>query len=253
MKLGLKPARIGAINLQLATYCNFAQLPTPPANFGHEFLIDKWGMLGNDQWGDCALAGPAHQVMLWCKEGKTTALFDNTSVLKNYSAVTGFDLHAGPSGSNPTDRGTDMEDMARYWQKTGMVDAYGTRHKIAAYVGINPGDLRELWAATYLFQTIGLGFDMPQSALDQTEKGKPWDYVRGSPGVGGHYVPAVARRSGLGVGVSWGKIQSFSPKFYQHYNTQGIVAMSAEMIVRAKSIDGFDDQLLLADLQAFGK
>ena len=253
MKLGLQPARIGAINLQLGTYCNFAQLPTPPTNFGHEFLVPTWGMLGNDMWGDCALAGPAHQVMLWCKESQTSAMFDNTSVLKNYSAVTGFDPHAGPSGANPTDQGTDMEAMARYWQNTGMIDAYGTRHKIVAYVGMNPGDLRELWTAAYLFQAVGLGFDMPQSAMDQTSLGRPWEYVRGSRSVGGHYVPVVARRSGLGVGITWGKTQLFTPKFYQHYNTQGIVALSAEMMVHAKNIDGFDDTLLRADLQAFGK
>ena len=47
-------------DLLFAKYAKPANLPTPPAHFGHETLFPPkaWGMLGNDEWGDCALAGP---------------------------------------------------------------------------------------------------------------------------------------------------------------------------------------------------
>ncbi|MCX8559756.1 hypothetical protein OS122_02435 [Mycolicibacterium mucogenicum] len=251
-KLGLQPPRPGAVKLRLATYINWRELPVPNGDFGHSELVSDWGMLGNDQWGDCALAGPAHQTMLWTAEAGAQAPFTDACVLQNYSDVTGFDPNAGPSGENPTDQGTDVGQMAAFWRNTGMLDANGQRHKIVAYVDLTPGDLRELWAATYLFQSVGLGFALPESAQDQFANGQPWDVVRGSKVVGGHYVPAVGRAGGNGIGVTWGKSQPFTPAFYRKYNNQGIVAFSEEMLINARSIDGFDDQLLRSDLGAFG-
>ncbi len=244
-KLGLLPPRPGAVKLRLATYVDYTKIPTPPKNFGHEALIGVWGMLGNDQYGDCAICGPAHQSMLWCKEAGVTANFTTESVLKDYTAIAGFD----PNDPN-TDQGTDIDTMASYWRKTGLTDADGKTHQIVAYLDLNPGDLRELWTACYLFQSVGMGFQMPQSALDQTAAGEPWMAVGDQNIVGGHYVPAFGRISGQGVGVTWGALQKFTASFYRMYSDQGIVALSEEMMTRAKSIDGFDDALLRADLPA---
>src|SRR5271168_1330404 len=110
-KLGLKPFVPGQVPLRLATYLDFAKLPTPPANFGHLDLISSWGMLGNDQWGDCAEAAACHQEMLWAEEGKKPAQFTTTSALANYSDLTGFNPNSGPSGNNPTDQGTNLGDL----------------------------------------------------------------------------------------------------------------------------------------------
>jgi len=251
-KLGLKPPRPGAVKLRLATYLDFRLLPSPPAVFGHYDLIESWGMLGNDQWGDCALAGACHQTMLWTKEGGNPAPFDTDAALANYAQVTGFDPSAGESGNNPTDQGTEISQLADYWLSTGVVDAKGQRHKVVAVVDLNPGDLRELWIATWLFQTIGLGFQMPETAMDQTAKGEAWDYVEGAQIVGGHYVPAVGRQAdGNGLIVTWGQLQAFTPTFYRQYNNQGIVALSEEMLINTVSIDGFDDKTLRADIEAF--
>lgn len=251
-KLGLKPPRPGAVRLRLATYLDFRLLPAPPPIFGHYDLIESWGMLGNDQWGDCALAGACHQEMLWTKEGGSEAPFDTTAALANYSAVTGFNPNAGASGSNPTDQGTEISALAEYWQATGIADSNNTHHKIAAFVDLNPGDLRELWIGTWLFQTIGLGFAIPNSAMQQTQAGQPWDVVADDGGIdGGHYVPAVGRiANGNLLIVTWGQLQEVTPRFFRKYNNQGIVALSEEMLVGTKSIDGFDDATLRADLQA---
>ena len=70
----------------------------------------------------------------------------------------------------------------------------------------------------------------------------------GAKSAGGHYVPAFGCHQGLGVGVSWGMQIAFTAAFYQKCNNQGIVALSEEMMVAAKSIDGFDDALLRDDI-----
>src|SRR6202035_3127836 len=99
-------------DLLFRTYVQEAALPTPPAQFGHETLFGPkaWGMLGNDEWGDCAWAGPAHETMILTTEGGHAASFTTAGVLSDYSAGTGFDPNAGSPGSNPTDKGSNVRD-----------------------------------------------------------------------------------------------------------------------------------------------
>jgi hypothetical protein len=252
-KLGLKPPRPGAVKLRLATYMNYSTLPTPPAEFGHYDLVTNYGMLANDRVGDCAIAGPMHQQMVWDAESQTPVSFSDATALQVYSEITGYDpTQTAADGSNPTDQGTDIQQMAAYWQKTGMLDDAGKRHQIVAYLDLTPGDLRELWTATWLFQTVTLGFALPDSAQQQFANGEPWDIVRGASIEGGHCVPCMGRKTGLNLGVTWDALQPFTDRWFEKYNNQGIVALSEEMLVNAKSIDGVDDQLLRADLAKFG-
>ena len=78
-------------DVKLANFLVKTKLPTPPKVFGHQDLIGgNWQMLGNDHYGDCVWAGAAHETMLWNKEADRTVAFNNESVLKDYSVVTGF-------------------------------------------------------------------------------------------------------------------------------------------------------------------
>ena len=146
LKLGKKPARPGAVKLKLAKYLVKPKLPTPPKVFGHEALIGpNWEMLGNDQYGDCVWAGAAHETMLWNKEAARAVTFNNQSVLKDYSAVTGFN----PNDPN-TDQGTDMQVAASYRRKTGVLDANGKRHKVIAYLALHTWKSRSACARDLL-------------------------------------------------------------------------------------------------------
>src|SRR5947209_17293807 len=114
-KLGKTAARPGAVSMKLSAYLSKAQLPVPPANFGHYDLISKYGMLGNDHYGDCVWAGAAHETMMWCKEAGSTATFTDKGVLGDYSKVTGF-----KPNDPTTDQGTDMQVAASFRRKTGV-------------------------------------------------------------------------------------------------------------------------------------
>src|SRR5271154_6243342 len=159
LKLGKNPATEDPRDLQFAKYVKPHEIPTPPAQFGHETLIGAkdWGMLGNDEWGDCAWAGPAHETMLLTAEGDDPVAFTTAGVLSDYAAGTGFDPNAGPSGNNPTDKGSDVRAVLKYRVKTGIIDAAGTRHKIGAFVKLEPGNLSQIFQAMYLFQAVGIG------------------------------------------------------------------------------------------------
>jgi hypothetical protein len=131
VKFGKLPARPDAVKLKFSEVFNAAVLPTPPASFGHENLMPdgNWFCLSNNLWGDCVLAGAAHEHMLWTMEGGIPrAHFTSRDVLSDYSALTGFDPN-----KPATDQGTDMQLAAAYRQKTGVIDTMGSRHKIDAY------------------------------------------------------------------------------------------------------------------------
>jgi hypothetical protein len=246
-RFGKKPARPGAVRWRLTSYTNTAALLPLPARFGHDGNIgpDAWGMLANDRYGDCVFAGAAHETMLLVGETGGTVTFTDANVLADYAAVTGFDP-AKPD----TDQGADMQEAAAYRRKTGIVDAQGDRHKIAAYLALEPGNLQHLFLASYLFGAVGIGLQLPASALLQTEQGLAWDVVADTTIAGGHYVPLVGRQvDGLHV-VSWGAIQRMTEAFLTQYCDEAVAYVSQECLLDQKSPEGFAYDDLISDLAA---
>lgn len=245
LKLGKKPARPGAMKLRLLDYVDPAKLPPVPANFGHDKLVSNWGMLANDKYGCCVWSGAAHETMLWNKMAGKDVAFSDDSVLSDYSTVTGFSEFIADS-----DQGTDMVAAAQYRQKTGVLDAAGNRHKVAGFLSLDIGDLNQVWAASFLFASVGVGINFPESADQQFNAGLAWDYIPGSKVVGGHYFPINGRKNGVLYGVTWGRLQAISTSFLQNYVDEGIAYISDEMLTNGKSVLGFDQTALLADLNS---
>jgi len=246
MKLGKKPARPGAVKLQLSDYLDTSALPTLPDKFGRENLVPHWGMLGNDTVGDCAIAGPYHETMLWNAEANRRIDVSDAVVLQTYSDVTGYNP-ADPS----TDQGTDVSVMAAYRRNHGIVDANGKVHKIGAYVSLTPGDLTELWYALYLFDGIGIGVKFPQEWMAAFRYGSPWGAVQNPTIEGGHYVSGVGKHNGgmLGV-VTWGKVQWMTPGGYQQFNDETYAYLTEEKLINGKDDHGLNLSKLRDDLVA---
>lgn len=245
LKLGKTAARPDAVKFKLTAYADLAALPKPPKKFGHQDLVyDSWQMLGNDRFGDCVFAGAAHETMLWCKEGGIATKFTDSAVLSDYSAVTGFDPH-----KPDTDQGTDMAVAASYRRKTGIVDAQGVRHKVAAYLAIKAGDPAEVKQAAYLFGAVGVGIMFPDYAMDQFNAGKPWTVLAHKPEPNeGHYIPCVGFDGRYFLVITWGKIQRVTAGFLAKYMDEGVAYVSSEMLKDGKSLEGFDADTLQADL-----
>jgi len=64
LKLGKAAARHDPRTLLLASYVTPA-LPTPPAAFDLASKVKSWGMMDNDQIGDCTCAAAGHLLMEW--------------------------------------------------------------------------------------------------------------------------------------------------------------------------------------------
>jgi len=254
LRLGKNPATDDARDLLFSKYVDTTKLPPAPAEFGHEALFAPkgWGMLGNDEWGDCAWAGPAHETMLLSAEGGDGASFTSAGVLSDYAAGTGFNPSAGPPGHNPTDRGSNVRDVLQYRRNTGIIDAAQTRHKIGAFVKLEPKNLTHVYQAMYLFQVVGIGIEFPGSAMEQFNEGKPWTVVEGAQIEGGHYVCCVAKRQDIDI-VTWGALQQMTVAFFEKYCDEAWTYISTEDLQKEVDPDGFNLSQLKADLAELEK
>lgn len=246
-KFGLKPVT-QLPKLRLVNYLA-PNLPPPPLRFGHGNLITPM-MLGNDQVGDCAVAGSIEEIRLLNAERGVTVPFTTATALRNYSDITGYN----PSDPN-TDQGTDMAELYRYRKHTGIIDDAGKRHTLAAYVGLTPGNWDELLQALYLFQVVGIGIQCPDYLQTQFAHGGPWTPLRGHHDiVGGHYIPAVARNGNSIDILTWGRSIKMTRAFYQRFSNVAVVHFTDEMLNGSgKTIDGFDRASLLADLNLLNR
>lgn len=248
-RLGKKPARKGAISFGLGQFIDRSEMPAVPRVIGHERIGMPWQCFKNDAYSDCVFAGAAHEHMVWTHEGGATASFTDENVLADYAAVTGFD----PSRPD-SDQGTDMEVAASYRRRVGIIDGAGNRHKVDAYVAPRIGDADDLALLAYLTGAVGVGLELPNSAMDQFDAGQPWSVMSGGGTAGGHYITCIGRNSaGNFLVISWGKLHAMTPAFYARYSDESIGYLSLEILRDKLSPEGFDADTLRAQLAKLAK
>jgi hypothetical protein len=118
------------------------------------------------------------------------------------------------------DTGLVVLDSLKAWRKRGWVAA-GQRFKIKAFTQIDQADQAEVKRAIFLDVGVGLGFTLPDIAMDQFNAGKPWDVATG-PGTrpnpkNGHYVYATGYTLLGPVCVTWGRKQQITWAFLNKY------------------------------------
>jgi hypothetical protein len=231
--------------LRLGTYLKAAALPPIPDTFGHYTLIQPgaWNMYGNDQYGCCAWAGIAHVEMLWNATSKTPIHITTLDVLDDYRDATGFDIR-----KKSTDRGTDIVSAAKYWQQTGVRDCTDARHKIDAYLGIDPNNIDHIMAGCYLFGAVGLGIQLTDDAEEQFVNKQPWD--AGKPSDMFHFVPFVGCDEEYLYCVTWGRLQRVTMDGFEQMVKEAVVYLSKEDLTGGKTAEGFDYAALESDLSA---
>jgi hypothetical protein len=163
-----------------------------------------WGMMGNDEVGDCTCADCGHTEML--RTANTGAIWipSTQDVLSLYSAITGYNPN-DPS----TDQGANELDVIQYLIQTGW-----NGRKLDGSANIDPSQLDHVKWAVCLFGACRLGVNLPQSAEDAFNAGQPWDVGDDEQPVGGHDVPIVKYDSnGIFWVVTWGKLQAVTQDF----------------------------------------
>jgi hypothetical protein len=244
-RYGRRPAQPGRKSLHFKA-CLRPEQPAPPASADWLSPVPEgtFGMLGNDQWGDCTCAGVAHKRIgdVYINQGGKVLSVTTTQTLALYSAITGFNPN-DPS----TDQGAVCQDVLDYWRKHGFLG-----EKIVAFAKVDLSNLDEVKTAIAELGQIYCGFNVPQSAEDQFNDGQEWTVVKHSRLIGGHCVTVGAYdKDGLEC-VTWGTVQRMTWQFFQTYFDEAWVIVTPDMIDPAtgKDIAGFDLYALGQDFAA---
>jgi hypothetical protein len=243
----------GECYMMLGDYLDYSVLPPLPASFGVNRCakIAKIGMLANDKVGDCTVAAMVHMFMLWIANAQgvdPSALFTDKITLAVYSAITGYDPNIPQS-----DRGAQMQDVCNYFINTGVKDVNGKLHKLAAKIKIDVTNWQEVKYAEYLFESVYMGIQVPDTAQAQFWAGEPWTYEPGSAFEGGHAIPGFAwdNSEEYDYVLTWGAIQKATYGFMQACLIEGWVVLSQEMLnSQGVTVEGLNWAQLQSDAAA---
>ena len=246
LKLGKSVARHDPRALLLASYLTPA-LPVPPASFDLTSKITAWGMMDNDQIGDCTCAAAGHLIMEWTAnaKGKMVTPTDK-QIVAAYSAITGYNPTTGAN-----DNGANETDVLNYWRQTGIAS-----HKIGAYMSLEPSNHSHIMDSVYIFGGCYIGVQLPISAQAQTQNHQPWSVPPGGttgdgkPGSwGGHAIPVMAYDSRGVTVVTWGALQIMTWSFWETYCDEAYAILSTDYLSGKKTTpQGFNLTQLQADL-----
>lgn len=234
MKLGKHPAK-QVKTLQLRDY---ARLPLPVPAYGLSYKVNDFGMMLNDQLGDCTCAAIGHLIQIWTAEAGHEVVLPDDVILKLYEDACGYNP-ADPS----TDRGGVEIDVLNYWIKNSI-----SGNALSAYVGFNWMDAQQVKESVFYFNGAYIGLALPLAYQDA----KVWNVVKGESGLPGswglHAVPIIDYNSGGPVIVSWGeRIQMTWGALYK-YCDEAYALLSPDIFMGTKSITGFSAFQLRKDL-----
>jgi hypothetical protein len=239
-KLGKKAARHDDRTLKFAKY---APPVRPPASVNWTNIVKSWGMLGNDQCGDCTFAAVAHLLQSWEENnGVTGGTPTESSVVSAYASATGYDPRTGAN-----DNGANMLDVLNRWTDPGL---FGNR--LGAYAKVETQ--HEVQLSTWWFGGVYVGIQLPISANDQINGHMPWVLPldispSNEPGSwGGHCVPIVAYSDWGVTVVTWGQLQLASWGWLQVYMDEAYACLDLAWTVRGHAPNTFDFVTLQQDL-----
>lgn len=230
----------------MARFLTPALTPPPPAVYWSKGF-PSWGMYLNDQLGDCTIAAIAHAIQTWkinlghnVNLAKVSPL--SSAILSAYEDWCGY-----VDGDPSTDNGGVELDVLNNWRKLGL----GGTDRILAYADPAPADVLHIKQAVTLFGGVYLGFNVPQSAMDQNAAGLPWTVVPDDGGiVGGHAIWCPDYNPTYLYCITWGQRQALSWEFFLKYTDEAHALLSPDWINSSNfAPNGVDLAQLQADLQ----
>ena len=237
--LGKTPATYRESTKRLSAYLDLPKLPPLPAESDWFKKVSKFSMAGNDQYGNCVVAGAAHMVQTWtANAGRHETIIPDKQVIDAYLKLTGGQ-----------DTGLNMLAFLDYWQKVGI---FG--NKIGGYVSVNPRKITQMQYANYLFGGVFTGFLLPLSSQNQAVWEVPvyGPVGRGEPeSWGGHCAPIGVTSPHAYTVSTWGVEQPATPGFVATYSDEAYAILTLDWFtVTHKTPYGFAYRDLLSDLKA---
>jgi hypothetical protein len=256
LKLGRRRPVAHCPRLSLGRYLK-ATLPTPPLSCHYSYSAESVlaNIYGNDQLGDCVIAGIAHLAgEVTGVSGATPFAFTMDQIVALYGAIGGY-----VPGDPSTDNGCDEQTALNYWMQHG---APAGQNQIAGWLAVNPGNPQEYRAACWLFGNLVFGLELPDAWINPSpsQNGFVWDVAGPADPNNGHCVVSPGSYNENGIIIdTWGMLGFLTDKAIATYGAQSdggemYTVITKEILNAAtqKAPSGVDWARLVADFDAIG-
>ena len=185
-------------------------LPPPPVLIDYTKLMPaNFGMMLNDNLGDCTCAAYYHARQVWSfNAGGTEITESDLNVERMYLEACGYNpIIPGPGP------GGDEQSVLSYLLNTGApVGTLGrARDKILAFLEVDPTNIVDVKQTIYECGVAYIGFPVPQNV---SYDNPVWDYDPSAPMTGdGHAVVLVGYDEQGATAISWGKLYKLTWAF----------------------------------------
>lgn len=232
LKLGRRPALIPAGLRELGYYAA-GPLPKAPASVPVP-AVAEWGVLGNDQYGDCGVAGIEHGFMAAAADtGERETFPTDQETVQYYLTYT-----------DGEDSGVVLSQFLAYVRRHGY---YG--HKVSAYAPVGVHDVPVLKFAVNAYDFAYCGIAVTQAMMDAFGAGQPWTSATNAGEVlGGHCVPAVAYDDQFLTVVTWGRTQQIAWPAWHDMSDEAWAVLTGELAAAKGDGHGLNLAALQADL-----
>lgn len=236
--LGKLAPRDDSRTLKLSNYILRDWLPPIPdcAAWCVAYEPSKWGMMGNDRYGDCVFATAAHIVMCArANESGIIAPIPDDEVIATAAALNGLD-------------GYVVLDRLKYWRKHLM---FGSKIEAFCQVDINDMLMR---TAIYIFGHLDIGLAMPRAWQNTSFWGAGDGSDFESNSWGGHSVPLLGYTAHSEMDIvyyacSWGNIVTITQETLKAYCDEAYVSILPDWYAADRiTPSGFDYRTLQEDL-----
>ena len=239
LKLGRKAVKTDSRTLRLGAYLT-PTLPAPPPAQDWTAGVTAWGMMMNDQVGDCTIAAAAHAVQVWSVNAGAMVTIADPTVLSMYESWDGY-----VAGDPTTDNGGIGLDVLNDWHQQGF-----DGHALLAFADPSVANLTEIRQSIALFGGVYIGLSLPMTAQTQDV----WDVVPngGANAVkgswGGHCVFVPKYDQDGFTCITWGQLKTMTLAFFQAYCDEAHTLFGQNWLTTQGSPVGFDQPQLLTDL-----
>jgi hypothetical protein len=241
-KYGRNPGRVPTGLRELPWYIAGA-LPRPPAKVAVPAVPNSgdgtvWGMDGNDQYGDCGVAGIDHGFMAAAsvvgtiKKEQWPADADNVTYYLRYTGG--------------KDTGVVLSDFLSYVR---LHQFFG--HTIQGYAPVGVHDVPTLQFAINAYTFAYTGIVVTSGMESDFQNHKPWTLESlSSPVAGGHCVPLVGYDSEYLYCVTWGAVQPIAYSAWHYISEEAWAVIPGDFQVGDGR--GINLSALQADLSKIG-
>ncbi len=197
--LGRMPRRAGQYAPLLVQY-RMKQLPEPPPVCRWADNVNNWGVMGNDEYGNCVIATTGHLLMAW-----NAAVNGNVGTISD-QAVIELSRDMGAL------RGFNIIDRLNYWQNTGM---FG--NNLWAWADIRSDKVTDHRFSIWAFGATDIGLQLPAAwqEADVWDTGAGRAYRQNSWGP--HSVPLIGYDESFFYCVTWGRLQKLTYAAVEDY------------------------------------